>query len=231
MRSHWHWAHWRCDGAGRGATLLELMVAISLVAMAATGFFGVARVTVRSVQLTEGRLEAQQAARRGLERVIEELRWAAHVIGDPGCAPSGLCPDRVTVRIPAGNPYRLDQPYDVMFQYNPRQRELERRVGRGVNNLASAVEGIELIYLDAGSDPATVPERVVSIRIGLVVRPRGGPEATLASEVALRNRRVSTPPTPTSTPVWRPSPRGIGDPIPADRFTPPRVPPGRAQPR
>lgn len=219
------------DAASAGLTLLELMVACSLVALAATGLFGLVRMTARSVQITENRLEAQQGARRGLERVIEELRWAEAVIPDAGCAPAGLCPDRVTVRVPPGNPYRRDQGYDVIFQHNPRQREIERRVGSGTNNLASAVDRVELTYLDVGGAPAATPGDVVRIGIRLVVRPRGGPEADLVSEVALRNRRVAAPPTPAPTPVWRPSPRGFGEPLPPDRIQPPRVPPGRPEPR
>ncbi|MGQ0548623.1 MAG: PulJ/GspJ family protein [Armatimonadota bacterium] len=221
----------RADATAAGLTMLELMVALSLVALAATGLFGVARMTGRNVQITESRLEAQQGARRALERVIEELRWAEAVIPNAGCAPAGLCVDRVTVRVPAGNPYRRDEGYDVVFQHNLRQREIERRVGRGTNNLASAVERVELTYLDAAGEPAAAPEAVARIRIRLVVRPRDGAEADVTSEVAMRNRRIVRPPTPAPTPVWRPSPRGIGEPLPPDRIRPPRVPPGRPEPR
>lgn len=221
----------RGGAAKAGLTMLEVMVALSLAALAAAGLFGVARMTARNVQITEGRLEAQQGARRGLERVIEELRWAEAVIPDAACAPAGLCPDRVTVRVPPGNPYRRDQGYDVVFQHNPRQREIERRVGRGTNNLASAVDRVELTYLDAAGRPAATPDQVTRIGIRLVVRPRGGTDADVASEVALRNRRLAQPPTPAPTPVWRPSPREFGEPLPPDRIRPPRVPPGRAEPR
>ncbi|MGH2405867.1 MAG: PulJ/GspJ family protein [bacterium] len=214
-----------------GLTTLELMVALSLMALAATGLFAVARMTGRNIQVTESRLEAQQGARRGLERVIEELRWAEAVIPDAGCAPAGLCGNRITVRIPAGNPYRQGQAYDVIFQHNPRQREIERRVGRGTNNLASAVDRVELTYFDAGGGAAATAAEVARVGVRLVVRPQGGAEADVASEAALRNWRVAPAPTPAPTPVWRPSPRGFGEPLPPSRIQPPRVPPGRAQPR
>lgn len=197
----------RRKAANAGLTLLELMVALSLVAMAATGLVGVARMTARSIQITETRLEARQGARRGLERVIEELRWAEAVMPDAACAPTGLCLDRLTLRIPPGNPYRQDQGYDVVFQHNPRQRELERRVFGGTNNLASEVDRIELTYLDDRGGPAAMADQVTRVGIRLVVRPRGGAEADIATEVALRNRRRVQPPTPSPTPVWRPSPR------------------------
>lgn len=219
------------DAKTSGLTMLELMIALSLVALGATALFGVARMIGRNVQITEGRLEAQQGARKALERVIEELRWAETVLPDTGCVPAGLCSDRVTVRVPAGNPYRQDVGYDVTFQHNTRQREIERRVGRGTNNLASAVDLVELTHLDAAGGPAAAPDQVARIRIRLVVRPRERIEADVASEVALRNRRIVQPPTPAPTPVWRPSPRGIGEPLPPDRIRPPQVPPGRARPR
>lgn len=216
--------------SSRGLSMLELIVALSLLALAATGLLGLVRVGTRTAQITENRLEAQQGARRAIERVIEELRWAEAVVPDAGCAPAGLCSDRVRVRIPSGNPYRRDQAYEVAFQHNPRQREIERRVGRGVNNLASAVDRVGMTYLDAEGVPAVAAADVARIRVALVVRPRGGPEAVIESEVALRNRRGAEPAPPSPTPVWRPSPRRPDAPIPRDRIAP-RVPGGPSRPR
>lgn len=210
--------------------MIELILSLCLLSMAAVGLFGLLRTATRAAQITENRLEAQQGARRAIERVIEELRWAEAVVADPGCLPAGLCPDRVTVRIPSGNPYRQAVGYDVVFQHNPRQREIERRVGRGVNNLASAVQTVGITYLDAGGMPAVTASEVARIRVALVVTPRGGPSSVIESEVALRNRRVPRAAPPSPTPVWRPSPRGVGEPIPADRIRP-RVPPGPSEPR
>ncbi len=218
------------SSGSRGLSMLELIVALSLMALAASGLLGLARVATRAAQIIEGRFEAQQNARRAIDRVIEELRWAEAVVPDAGCAPAGLCPDRVRARIPSGNPYRQDLAYEVVFQHNPRQREIERRVGRGVNNLASAVDRVEITYLEAGGVPATTAADVARIRVALVVRPRGGPEAIIESEVALRNRRVAEPAPPSPTPVWRPTPRGPDAPFPRDRIAP-RVPPGPSRPR
>ncbi|MBI3998195.1 MAG: hypothetical protein HY355_04110, partial [Armatimonadetes bacterium] len=200
-----------------------------LAALAVIGVLGLVRMTTRAAWVVESRLDAQQHARRAVERLTEELRWAEDVVADPGCAPGGLCADRVTVRIPAGNPYRRDLAYDVLFQRDARGRELERRVGRGVNNLASSVDRLSVAYFTAAGAPAVRPEDVTSIRIALVVTPPGGPPAVVESEVALRNRRVPLS-TPTLRPVWRPSPRGPWEPIPPDRVVPVR-PPGPSEPR
>jgi len=174
----------------RGWSILELVVALSLTALAVTGVTGLLRLTMGSAQLITNRLDAQQSARRGIDRVTEELRWAEAVLPESGCGPPGLCADRVRVRIPAGNPYRRDQPYDVLFQHNARQRELERRVGRTINNLASWIDRVDVTFLDAGGTPTDVPADVARVRIALLVTPPGGAPTIIESEVGLRNRRV-----------------------------------------
>ncbi|MDR7520147.1 MAG: prepilin-type N-terminal cleavage/methylation domain-containing protein [Armatimonadota bacterium] len=193
-----------------GFTLIELLIALSLGATAVVGVLGLVRVATQAAVLTEGRLDAQQHARRAMDRMVEELRWGEAVVPSALC-PSGLCADRVSVRIPSGNPYRQDQGYEVTFQHNPRQREAERRVGRGVNNLASLIERLEVAYLDTAGSPAADPAAVVRLRITLTAVPPRGTPITLQSEVALRNRRLlpAAPPSPPAVPPWRPTPRQI----------------------
>jgi hypothetical protein len=213
----------------RGWSVLELVIALSLASVAVAAIAGLLHFTIRSAQVTENRLEAQQAARRAIERVTEELRWADAVLPEPGCGSPGLCADRVHISIPSGNPYRRDQPYAVLFQYNRRQRELERRVGRTVNNVASRIDRVEFTFLDSGGAPTTAPADVARVRLALQVSSAEGPPVLIESEVMLRNRRVPYAP-PTARPVWRPSPRGVGEPIPPDRVVPPG-PPGPSEPR
>ena len=223
---------WRQLGVGAarslgGFTVLELVVSLAVLALALIGLGGLARTTTRVSLLHGERLDAQQAARRAVERITEELRWAEAVVNDPLCAPAGLCADRVTVRIPPGNPYRQDQPYTVTFQHNPRQREVERRVGRGVNNLASLIQTVRFTFLDAQGVPAASPNDVTRIHLTLIVTPRTSAAVSIESGVALRNFRAPAPnPTvgPTPSPAWRPPPRQPGLPVPAG--TPPSAPPG-----
>lgn len=217
-----------------GMTVLELVIALSLTGMAVAGIMGMSRTTTRLALIHDGRLDAQQWARRGMERVVEELRWAETVVADPLCAPTDLCRDRIRVRIPAGNPYRQDQSYEVVFRHNPIQREVERTVDHGTNNLAARIERVDFAYLDAQGLPAARPEAVARVQVTLIAAPREGSPVALHSEVALRNWRVPyvvPSPTPTPTPAWRPSPSGFGVPIPIpiDRIAP--GPPGPPQPR
>ena len=215
-----------------GVTIIELVVALSLMSAVALGAWGLVRTAGRAVQIHGDRLDAQQGLRRAMERITEELRWAEAAMADTRCGPTGLCPDRVSVHIPGGNPYRQDQSYDVVFQHNPRQREVERRVGRGVNNLAAMVDGVAVTYLDTGGRPAVTPAAVTRIRIALTARPRDGPPLVLESEVGLRNHRIrwTSPPATPTTPPWRPSPRGFGQPASGSGGVPP-PPPGAPEAR
>lgn len=173
-----------------GWSVLELVLALSVLTLAAAALAGLGRLTTLSMQVTAHHLDAQQAARRGIERVADELRWAEAVLPEPGCGAAGLCADRVRASIPAGNPYRRDQPYEVLFQHNPRQRELERRIGRTVNNLASWVDRVEITCFGAAGRVAGAAAEVATVRIALVVTPPTGAPTVVETLVGLRNRRA-----------------------------------------
>lgn len=205
------------------------MLALSLASMATAGLMGFVRMASQAAILVGDGLDRQQGARRALERVTEELRWAETVVADAACAPSGLCPSRVRVQVPPGNPYRRAESYEVVFQYNPRQREIERRLGRGVNNLASRIDALEITYHDAEGAPTLIPSAVARVRIAIVARARTGRPVYMESTVSLRNRRILYV-APTHAPAWRPSPRGYGEPAPPVPVLPPGPPgPGEAR--
>lgn len=207
-----------------GTTLIEAVLVLCVLAMAVGGMLGFLRTASLGTTLTEQRLDVQQSARRALDRIIEEVRWAEAVVGIPACGPTGLCADRVIVRVPAGNPYRGDQPYEVTFQHNARQREVERRVGSGTNNLSSHVERLEVTHFDAEGQSAGTPQSVARVRVSLTVRARSGHPLLLSGDAGLRNRRVPLP-TIQQTPAWRPTPRGFMEPPPGERTVLPPPPP------
>jgi hypothetical protein len=211
----------RASLAGRpaGLTVLEVVLAAGLAALAAAAWAGFLVAMLRASAALEHRLDAQYHARRALERVVEEVRWAEAVVPDAGCPPAGLCTDRMTLRVPAGNPYRGLEPYDVRFQHNARQQQVERRVGGGTNNLAGAIERFTVAYLDADGHPAADAAAVARVRIALVAARPAAPPLVVETDVLLRNRRPPSSPSP--PPVRpRPSPRAPGDPL-EDRWTPP----------
>jgi hypothetical protein len=216
--------HWYDRSAG--STIIELLVSLTLLAIAVTGIVGVTRTATWFAVLHAGRLDAQQGLRRSIERIAEELRWAESILPDPLCS-GGLCPDRLTAQIPAANPYRGDQPYVVTFQLNSRQREVERRVGSGTNNLAAGITDFAIAYFDVGGRPAATAPAVTRLRLTLVAATRAGQPVTLETDVGLRNFRLPRPvlsPSPTPSPAWRPSPRGRPAPEPVDGG--PAPPPG-----
>jgi hypothetical protein len=195
-------------------------MSLSLLAMAFVGLAGLGQTAIRATRVQEARLDVQQAARRGLDRITDELRWAETVLPDPQCG-SGLCPDRVTIRIPAGNPYRRDASYTATFQHNSAQRELERRLGLGVNNLASFIDRVEFRYLDANGAPVSDPGAVARIAVALVAQTPDGPVVVVESTVALRNFRHPRRRAPSPTPVWRPAPQWLRPPGPRSGGGPP----------
>ncbi|MBI3975637.1 MAG: hypothetical protein HY334_04520, partial [Armatimonadetes bacterium] len=165
------------------------------------------------------------------ERITEEARWGEEVVGDPRCRPTLLCPDRVTLRIPAANPVRPGSPYEVTFSHDARARTVLRRQGRTEQVVGDKVAALEFRYLTADAQPAATADAVA--RIALLVTARPSPEEagrTIQTDFLLRNIRppagaaAPAPPTPPA-PAFRPAPAppsGLG---PIVRATPPQPPP------
>lgn len=177
-----------------GLTLIEVVVVLTLLGVALGAIFGTVRLTFEGMAMTERQLESQQSLRVAVDRMIEELRWGEEVLADSLCG--GLCGDRVTVRIAPHNPRRPGQAYVVTFRRDAAQRELERRLGAAVNNLAGTIENLAFRYFDAAGAPASQPAEVVRIEVSVTAAASGGRAVrTMATDVFLRNHpRVSPPP-------------------------------------
>ena len=219
----------RCTALRRrrqhGTTLVETVVALAVLSAALVGIFGVVSLAVGFFVAHGNRLDTQQAARRAFERVTEELRWAERILPDPLCPPRGLCAERVTASIPSGNPYRRDRAYDVMFQLNRRDAEIERTVNRGTNNVAAHITGLVISYFDAAGRPAGAAHDVTHVRVLVTAAARRTYPMSWEGSVAIRNWRQA-PPTPAAspTPVWRPTPRFRFEPAPNRVPVPPSPP-------
>ncbi len=182
------------DSRDGGLTLIEVIVTLMLLGTALGAIAGTVQATFRSMLLTEHTLEVQQNARIAVDRLVEELRWGEEVLADPRCA--GLCPDRITVRVSPHNPRRPGQAYIVTFQRDQVQRELERRLGLGVNNLAGSIESLSFRYFDLAGALATQPREVVRVEVA-VVASENSPQSTtqtVVTEVFLRNHPPLPPP-------------------------------------
>ena len=177
-----------------GLTLVEVIVTLAVLGMALGAIAGMTRATFRSMLLTERTLEVQQNVRVAVDRMVEELRWGEAVLADARCG--GLCPDRISVRVSPHNPRRPGQAYTVTFQRDRVQRELERRIGLAVNNLAGSIESLSFRYFDPAGAPATRPQDVVRVEV-TVVASETSPQPTsrtLVTDVFLRNRPAASPP-------------------------------------
>lgn len=172
-----------------GLTLVELVVALAMLATALGAIAGMNRTALRGMALAEQHLEVQQSARVAMDKMTEELRWGEEVLPHPQCG--GLCADRVMVRVSPHNPRRPGEAYVVSFQRDRVQRELERRLGRGVNNLAGSIESLTFRYFDAAGAPATRPQDVVRVEVSIVASsasPSLRASRTVMTDVFLRNR-------------------------------------------
>jgi prepilin-type N-terminal cleavage/methylation domain-containing protein len=178
-----------------GVTLIELVVVLALLGAALAAIGGMIRSAYRGMSLAERHLEVQQNVRVAVDKVTEELRWGEAVLADPQCG--GLCAERITVRISPHNPRSPGQAYVVSFRRDKVQRELERKRGKGVNNLAGSIESLTFRYFDAAGAPAGSPQDVVRVEV-TVVASSGSltpPAArTVVTDVFLRNRPPIPPP-------------------------------------
>src|SRR3990170_6023993 len=178
----------------RGLTLIEVIVTLALQGTAQGAIAGMVQATFRSMLLTERTLEVQQNVRVAVDRMVEELRWGEAVLADPRCG--GLCPERIIVRVSPHNPRRPGEAYTVTFQRDQVQRELERRIGLAVNNLAGSIESLSFRYFDPAGAPATRPQDVVRVEVA-VIASEASPQRTsrtVVTDVFLRNRPAASPP-------------------------------------
>jgi len=175
-----------------GLTLIEVIVALALLGTALAAIAGTVQGAFSTMLLVERTLEVQQNARIAVDRMAEELRWAEAVLDDPRCA--GLCAERISVRISPHNPRRPGEAYVVTFQRDESQRELERRLGSAVNNLAGSIESLIFRYLGPDGTAVARPQDVARVEVAVVASaPSPGARRAVVTEVFLRNRPAPTP--------------------------------------
>ena len=78
----------------RGFTLAELLVVCALIGVVMAGILSLLVVGQQSATRTSAQVDAQQNARMGIERLIEEVRESGYLPGGPTCptAPVTSCP-------------------------------------------------------------------------------------------------------------------------------------------
>jgi type IV pilus assembly protein PilW len=169
-----------------GFTLAELLVVMAVTGVVMTGTVTLLAATQRSHAAGTARVEAQQAARAGLERMVTELREAGY---DPTRA--GF--PAITVAEPARvvflwdlNGNGLIDPTRERVTYLLAGAVLRRDAGGGAQPLVERVRWLLLVYFDRDGVPTTDPARVASIRIALEVG-AAAHAVRLESQATLRN--------------------------------------------
>jgi len=173
-----------------GFALPELLVALAILGFVLAGVFGFVKLGVTTYVSGAARVEAQQAARVGLDRMMRELREAGYDPTGAGIAPIvTAAADRVTFQRDLNKNGVVDATSErVTFLLRPGESILRRDAGAGAQPIIQGVRRLRLIYFDRAGAPTTDPALVASIHISLAVG-LAGPESIVESQVTLRNYR------------------------------------------
>jgi type II secretory pathway component PulJ len=176
----------RCAQAGH--SLIDVLVATAVMGLLMSATLSLLQSGLAAWGWGTGRVEAQQAIRAALERMAHELREA-------GYDPTGAGIEAVLVAETARIVFQRDLNGNglidptrerVTYVLRPRETTLRRDAGGGAQPLAESVRRFTLSYLDKDGAPTAEPARIATIRIEIEAG-RAGPEATMATVVALRN--------------------------------------------
>lgn len=178
----------------RGVTLIELVVALSLLSLVLGSIYALVAVGGRSARTTNDFLQTQAHVRAALDNMVDEIRWAQAVT----CASATA----VTLSIPQDTPFSQTSPYRATFAYDAGARTLTRRedaAGIGCPDATSGSplahfigpDGLAFEYFDAsgvslGSAPASLGS-IARVRM-TVTAVRDRVSRTFAGDAALRAR-------------------------------------------
>jgi prepilin-type N-terminal cleavage/methylation domain-containing protein len=220
-------------GDARGLTVLEILVALAILAIALAAIYGLVTSSIRSFGVSEDFLDVQQNARAALEKFSEEARWASRLITDatfdPGLSGCGgdLCPESVNFAIPEGNPVIPGCSYHVRFHRDAAANTFVRTTRNltgascpapSSDALASFVSAVVFQYCDASGTCGNQSSNPGGVTLDQVVRMHGDitvakttlgatQRRTVGTDAQLRNvGAVAAPVVPSPTPTSPPRP-------------------------
>lgn len=184
--------------AERGVTLVEMVIALALLALVTGSIYAVAATGGRAARVTNDFVQTQAQVRAALDAIVDELRWAQQV--------TAAGPTAVTVFVPQATPFSAGSPYTVTFAYDATTATITRRedpdaggplppgtaepiaymVVRADGGSAAAFEYFDAAGTSLGSTPPDVAA-VVRVRL-TVTTTRNGVSRTFAGDTALRAR-------------------------------------------
>ncbi len=122
----------------QGVTLVELVVALSLLTLTVGSIYALVGVGGRSARTTNDFLQTQAHVRAALDNVVDEIRWAQGV----SCASATV----VTLSIPQDTPFSLTSPYRVTFAHNADALTLTRREDPAGSGCPDSTSGRPIAY-------------------------------------------------------------------------------------
>jgi len=169
-----------------GWSLAELLVVVAVLGLVMAGLFMLLVSTIQSYAYGAARVEAQQAARFGLDRMARELREAGFDPKGAGFPAIAVAePTRVVLQHDLNGNGVIDPTRDRVT-YLLRDSVLRRDAGGGAQPLVEGVRSLRLTYYDRAGVETTRAAHVTSVRIRLEVG-EGGAAVVLESLTTLRN--------------------------------------------
>jgi type IV pilus assembly protein PilW len=174
--------------ATAGYSLVDLLVALAIGGGLLASTVVLLHLGLRAWLWGAARVEAQQSARYGLERMVRELREAGY---DPTVA--GLAavvvaePTRIAFQRDLNGNGVVDATRErVTYLLRAGERILRRDAGGGAQPVIEDVRGFRLTYLDRAGLPTTDAAAVTAVRIRLEVGGEGA-GVLMETQVTLRN--------------------------------------------
>jgi hypothetical protein len=174
-------------------SLADLLVALTGLALVLGALLGSLEHAQRLYGAGAAKVEAQQSARVGLERMAREIRQAGY--GAPELPAITLAErSRIVLHLDADGDGAFTAARETIT-WSVSGRVLRRNAGGGAQPIVSGVRDLALAYFDARGAPTMAPVDVRTVLITLVteperllVDPTQRALATFTTQVRLRNR-------------------------------------------
>jgi type II secretory pathway component PulJ len=182
-------------GEGRaeaGHSLVELLVATAVMGLLMAATLSILQSGLAAWSWGSGRVGAQQAIRVALERMGRELREAGYDPASAGVEAVVVAePTRIVFQRDLNGNGLIDPTHErVTYLLRGGETTLRRDAGAGAQPIAEGVRRFALLYFDKDGAPTADPALIASVRIELEVGGRTGPEATMATQITLRNAPI-----------------------------------------
>ena len=194
----------------RGFTLAEFLVAIAIVGLIMAGVLTIIMTGNQTYLTGSNQVEAQQAARVALDRMVREIRGAGYnpkgavceppltncpIVGDP--VPGTLTATTLVVQNDTNANGTFAATERILYTLNG--NNLQRRdyaVDATPQTIVGGIEALTFTYLDENGAPTGKPEDLRSVQISLTTQPENLPgiwqtgrvSVTMSDRIRLRNR-------------------------------------------